>query len=444
MTVLRRLLLATIMATAGAAAAPAIDWFSSDEPASLRLEAPFNELFGHAQQSGYSVRGTVSTTDRGSDVRIDNVKISVRGNTSRRETECTFPKLKLSWSGTTLKIGTHCGESTDDAVTAKFGRLPNQRSPWREAFVYRLLDVLQVPSLAARPARITYVYTDAATGTAGGSEPLTRNALLLEDAEAARQRLGAAKEISETQFTNARDAFAVEDTAALAFAEALIGNFDWCLRFYKTDTYRCDPRHPLWNILAFEWADGRMRPFMYDFDVSGMVAGTHRWFRDIFNEQFVPSRSHAEIEVTAQLQHARTLFDRATLDRTRRRFAARKRDAYALLDSKTLDAEGRVVIKSYMDAFFSAMESDAAFYRPVVVAENTLAYGDPDRSTPLCASRGAIPIGTPVSEPSETRGSMVHVVLLDALWKYAPPVQCPVFRKNAVWIDKAAIGSNFP
>jgi hypothetical protein len=443
---LRRLVPATLVAFAAAlaTAASTTDWFSTYEPASLRIEAPLNELFAHAQQTTYSVRGTLSYAERGSNVHIDDVKVSIRGNTSRRESECTFPKLKLAWPSGSLKIGTHCGESADNSVTAKFGRLPNERSPWREAFVYRLLDVLKVPSLRARPARVTYVYTDAATGTTSGSEPLTRNALLLEDTGVARRRFGASKEIAMPQFTTARDAFSVEDTATLAFAEALVGNFDWCLRFYTGDTYRCDARRPLWNILAFAWPDGHMRPVMYDFDVAGMVAGMHRWFRDIFNEASVPSRSHAEVEVIAQLQRARTLFDRATLDATRRRFADRKRDAYALLETATLDADGRRAIQSYLDPFFAAMESDAAFYRPVVTAENTLAYADADRAMPLCSARGPVPVGTPVGEPVATRGSMVQVVLLDALWTYAPPVQCPVFRKSAVWIDKSAISANFP
>ena len=33
---------------------------------------------------------------------------------------------------TSLKIGTHCGESADDTVTAKYGRLPNENAAHRE------------------------------------------------------------------------------------------------------------------------------------------------------------------------------------------------------------------------------------------------------------------------------------------------------------------------
>ena len=410
--------------------------FSTYEPLVLRLEAPLDDLFAHAQQDNYSVRGALTYQDRGREVHVPAVKVSVRGNSSRNASECTFPKLKLEWPSASLKIGTHCGESTDGSVTAKFGRLSNEHSPRREAFVYQLLDMLQVLSLKARPARITYV--------SSGREPLVRNAMVLEDTSDALRRLGAQKEIAPEQFTSARDAFAPADSATLAFAEAMIGNFDWCLRFFPRDTYRCDARRPLWNVLAFAWPDGRVRPLIYDFDVSGMVAGHHRWFGDIFNEAFLPSASPARLEVISQLQRTRTLFGRADLDRTRRHFTQKKADAYRLLDESDLDSAGRGTIKEYLDTFFEAIGSDDAFYRPVVTAPNAVAYADASRRSAVCPARGPIPAGTPVSDPVQTSGDMIQVRLLDALWHWAPPVKCPDIRKTPVWIDKAAVTRDYP
>lgn len=417
------------------------DFFSGSAPLSLRLEAPLDDLFTHAQQDGYAVRGTLTWRDGNAEHRLDAVRITVRGNTSRNEHECSFPKLKVSWPGGAVKIGTHCGESHDETVTAKYGRLANQRSPLREAFVYQLLDTLGVPTLRARPARMTYVYADAA-----GEQPssITRDAFLLEDENDARKRLGASESVAEDRFTNARDRFAPEDAARVAFAEALVGNFDWCLRFFKGDTYRCNDRHPLWNVLAFSWPDGTTRPLVYDFDVSGAVAGYHRWFGDIFNERMLTSQSHPAIEVTAQLQHVRTLFDRGVLDATRRAFAAKRDAAYRALADSAVDADGKKILTGYMDAFFEAMTSSAAFYRPVVVVPHTRAYADAERTMPVCASVGSLPVGTPVGEPLESRGNMVQVEVLDALWKFAPPVKCPAIHQKAVWIQKSAIGTDFP
>jgi len=432
------------LAIAAAGSRPPLDWFASAEPLSLRLEAPLNELFAHAEQNRYAVGGTLIRSDAGGEHRLDDLKITVRGNTSRRESECPFPKLKIAWSGGSMKIGTHCGESTGRDVTEKFGRLPNQNSPVREAFVYRLLDIVGVPTLRARPAKVTYVYTDADAADAERPSSITRQAFLLEDDAAARERLGATGEITEERFTNARQAFTPEDTARIAFAEALIGNFDWCLRFFNGDTYRCDGRHPLWNLLALTWPDGSARPLMYDFDVSGAVAGYHRWFGNIFNPQFLPSRPRAAIEVVAQLQRARTLFDRPLLDATRRAFASKRDAAYRALADSTVDADGKKSITQYMDAFFEAMTSDEAFYRPVVTAPNTRAYADADRTMPVCASVGALPIGTPVGDVLQTSGEMVQVVVLDALWKYAPPVKCAFIHDKPVWISKSSIGTGYP
>src|SRR5439155_10244321 len=144
---------------------------------SLQIKAPSNELFDHARTDDTnSVTGTLSFTDNGAPVTIDGVTLTLRGHTSRRESECRFPKLKVDipkaskrangmLAGTgAIRIGTHCGEAPDEGVTASFGRLPNEHSALREAFVYRLLDAVGVPALKARPARITYVYADPRTG----------------------------------------------------------------------------------------------------------------------------------------------------------------------------------------------------------------------------------------------------------------------------------------
>jgi hypothetical protein len=428
-------------------AGPAL--FSADTPLAFEIKAPFTDLIAAGRETeDYSVEGTVSYRGDGEQrTASHNVKVALRGHTSRRESECAFPKLKLQFSRTpggpfagtrSVKIGTHCGDSTADTLTPRFGRLPNERSPYREAFVYRLLDLLQVPTLKARPARIAYLYTDAPE-----QAPFVRNAMLLEDDDDARQRLGADQEIEPAAFSNAREAFKVEDTAEIAFVEALIGNFDWCLRMTAEDTYRCDARRILWNVMALR-AAGRTFPLIYDFDVSGMVAGHHLWFGQVYNEAFLPSKSHPEIEVLGQLQRTRALFSREVLDATRKRFIERKADAYALLKQAPLDEPGRQRIQEYIDAFYKNIESDDAFYRPVVTAPNTLPYATAERSAAVCNDRGAIPIATAISEPIATRGSMIQVVLLDTQWHWATPVKCPEIHQGAVWIESSAVSSDFP
>jgi hypothetical protein len=430
--------------------------FSGDQPLRLGLDAPFNDLFDHAKDDTYSVIGTLTVTEEDRKTTVDGVRIVLRGNTSKLESECQFPKLKLDFPRdrdaalgplaglSSLKIGTHCGEETGDRLTQKFGRLANQRSPFREAFVYRLLAALDVPTLQARPAIITYRYTDARTGMSPPQDrPIVRNALLLEGADEGVRRVGGRREIEEGAFTNAQAAFRTSDTVRLAFAQALIGNFDWCLKMAPGDSYRCDARHPLWNILAADVGEGRAIPLMYDFDVAGIVSGRHPWFADVFNTAFVPGSSERDIEVMAQLQRTRVLFGRGDLDAARAAFGGRKGRAYEVLAAAALDEEGRNIARQYLDTFYTQIESDERFYRPVVIAEDAQAYETAD-GVPMCGRLGVVPRGTPASAPLQTDGARVQVMLLDALWHWTSPAKCSPVHRGPVWIDGDAIGRDFP
>jgi len=96
-----------------------------------------------------------------------------------------------------------------------------------------------------------------------------------------------------------------------------------------------------------------------------------------------------------------------------------------------------------LDSFFDAIASDDAFYRPVVVAPGARLYGNENRAA-VCTAAGAIPIGTPVSDPLQRKGSLLQVVVLDALWHWAPPVKCPAVHAGPVWIEATAVGRDFP
>jgi hypothetical protein len=406
-----------------------------DPPAAIRLEAPFDELFSTSQtKADYSVDGTLTEAGK----PATPVKVSVRGHTSRRESECAFPKLKIQRAdGSTLKLGTHCGESAGDTLSTKYGRLPNERSPWREAAVYHVLQALAVPTLQAQAVRVTYVYPDART--------LERNAMIIEDDDDAARRIGGAKPLEADAFTSADQVFAASDAATLAFAEALVGNFDWCVKFTPSDTYRCDAKNKLWNVIAVPMPGGKARPVVHDLDISGMVTGSHAWFKSAFNADFIPSASPREIEVVSQVQRTRTLFPRAELDAARQRFLSRKDAAYRALADVPVDQDGRAIITEYLDAFFRAIDTDEHFYRPVVVVKGTLARAGPGATAAaLCAERGPIPVGTPVSDVRETRGSFIKVVLLDSLWHWATPNHCAPIKTGAVWIPASAISRDFP
>ena len=420
---------------------PAAGLFSSVSVLDATLDAPLNDLFTRARKNpSTSVQGTL--TCNGSSIGVD---VSVRGNTSKGDSECSFPKLKLKFADhprdgsifegiRSVKIGTHCGDRPDEQLT-HFGRLANDKEPFREAFIYRLLAVVQVPALAARPVRLTY--TDAGRQT-------MHNGFFLEDDHESLARLGASRELPPEQFHDAARDFAPADTAALAFGEALVGNFDWCLKLTPGDAYRCDARHPLWNVRAYAKADGHLTPVIGDFDIAGMATGRHAWFPNVFYAGFSASKSSAEIEVASQVQHTRTLFPRALLDATRQRFLGRKASVLQALASADLDPQGKEIAEAYITSFFNAIGTDAAFYAPVVMRQGTTVYSDSAGTHPACGRSSDAPVGTPVSAPLKSDGHMVQVALLDALWRWAPPNRCDAIHSGPVWIDKSAIGTDYP
>src|SRR5262245_38431554 len=76
--------------------------FSAHAPLTLGIKAPFTELITAGRETEeYSVTGTVSYEGAASrDAASDRVKVALRGYTSRRESECAFPKLKLNFNVT--------------------------------------------------------------------------------------------------------------------------------------------------------------------------------------------------------------------------------------------------------------------------------------------------------------------------------------------------------
>jgi hypothetical protein len=424
--------------------------FSDDDVLQFRLEAPLQKLFDAKGDEDFSVTGTVSYAGPGGETTLPGVEIAVRGHTSRRDDECTFPKLKLKFpegealdrspfaGSASVKIGTHCGEAPDGQLTPKFGRLANEYSPLREAFVYRLIEISGVPTLKARPARITYIDT-----SAGAAAPLVRNALILEDDDAARKRLGAAAEIPMQEFGTAADRLSPADTARLAFAEAMIGNFDWCLKFTADDRYRCDAITPLWNVVVLQKKDGPAFALIQDFDLAGMVTGRHPWFDNVYNPAFVASGSAAEVEVLSQVQRTRSLFPRNVLDEARHVFLERKTPLFAVLARTTLDPAGRSQARQYLSAFFDAIATDASFYRRVVARPGVQLYVDADRTSEACRPGDVVPPGTLVNE-LQRRGSMLQVQLLDVLWHWAPPARCPAVRDGRVWIAADSVSADYP
>jgi len=334
---------------------------AANSPVAMRLTAPFNELFVHAyDEGGRTFPGTLTVESAETRPVEQDVEVSVRGNSSKAPNECSFPKLKIRAGERTFKLGTHCGEREDGDLTPVLGRWANEKSPPREALVYSLVAAAGVRTLRARVARVTYVYSDPKPGKIPDQrQPIVRNAMLLEDDEDAISRLGGNRPVEG--FTDAERQFSREDAVDVVLAEGMIGNLDWCLSFTTTDPKRCDAHVPIYNMLAVEGRNGAF-PVLYDFDLSGMVAGRREWFGGTLTAAFNPPRAAIEKEILGQVQRLRSFYSRAELDSARRRFISRAPAIHATLDAATVDPVGRALAATYLDVFFSIVGSDEQFY----------------------------------------------------------------------------------
>src|SRR4029079_10125320 len=92
-----------------------------------------------------------------------------------------------------LKVGPHCAEAADAQLTAKYGRLANEKAAFREGLAYEMLRAAGGPTLKTRVALITDV-------DPANAQLLTRNALLLEDDDDAMRRVAGTTELTLQNF----------------------------------------------------------------------------------------------------------------------------------------------------------------------------------------------------------------------------------------------------
>jgi hypothetical protein len=361
---------------AAAPPSPSPIFQSHDTLTNIVLTAPFSDLFGRTRswvsdhqvpsdddddERMPDVTGTLEyTSPEGAIVRLNKVKIVVRGNTSRDKDECVFPKLTLKFGASPkgtifagqkhIKLGTHCGE-TD--VASKIGRLRNQHAPIRESLIYTVLSRTNTVSLLSRPAIVTYVDTSSRVDRDSfPSSTLTRNAFFLEDADTAADRIRA--KIVQKSGPRPRPAAFVDadhdpiDSSNLVlsiFAEALTENRDWYLKMSSNDVVERWKVYSNWNIHMLKAQGPKLLTMVYDWDLSGWVRGPWPEF-DPF--EFATARLAAAPQVTQPI-----------VDQARADFLAAReqiyRDVEAAFDTPAAsgDVEGLKNVRNHLDRFYA-------------------------------------------------------------------------------------------
>lgn len=333
--------------------------FASYEPLQVELEAPLADLFarksmGLVEFKKGTVEGTFSYWNEQKQKISLPVSVSVKGFTSTEL--CTFPKLELKFTskergGTlfentkTVDMNTHCGVSqgSPGEVFLKASAFNH-----REALLYRMAEVLRIPTFKARPVFVNYRGTKVSE-VDQSKAPF--QALLLEDTGSFVKRLGG-REIKGTDdamkpltlalqpqkasmfaFTNVKQSPQVdpEDAARIGYFQKMIGNSDWYIKMTPEDTRSGDAKINLWNTKIIELPTGKWVLFPQDFNFSAIMIGANNTAVDLKTINSV---------------------DPATQARLKQVFLDKKAELYQLTDTLTNDPEGPALLKRSLDSFY--------------------------------------------------------------------------------------------
>ncbi|MNK01245.1 hypothetical protein D3C87_190400 [compost metagenome] len=338
--------------------------FASYEPLNFELDAPLADLFAqkgkdHFTAKAATVSGVLSYTDEQNKKVRFPVEVKMKGFSSIQM--CSFPKIELKIKsndrrGTyfenikTVDLNTHCAENEPESDPYR-EYTKDMFYAHREVLIYRMAEVLEIPTLRARPIFIKYRNTKIAKVN---QNPEPYRAFFLEDMSDLRKRLQAReiKGVNDSFKKNPKEGSEdiyifkdlqsspqtdVEDAARIALFQAMIGNLDW---FIKTKPehvrFESSDKVNLWNTKILEMTDGRWVLFPQDFNFSGILRGFLYGEMDkvVFN-----------------------VVDEATQERIKKSFVDKKTEIYSLLETLTKDKQGTELMKSTLDQFYIRIES---------------------------------------------------------------------------------------
>lgn len=274
--------------------------------------------------------------------------LRVRGNSSLQE--CPFPKLKFKVAkehrtntpfaeAREVRIGTHCAEGGRGPV----GRLREEAATYREALAYEVMGLLGFVAPRVRRAQIEYQDTSpAGEGNSGGWQ-LSRQAMLLEDAEVLAARLGG-RALNDEEIAGLTNVvFDAQLVTDLRLFHVLLGNWDFEL---STDG------RGLWNTDVLELAGGQWLLVPGDFDLASFVTGTVRVNAP---HDFHPELPDLERETLYQVEQVRGRVGEERFQAGKQRFEARRVAVDSHIADALIDEPGRTNALHQVAVFYDAL-----------------------------------------------------------------------------------------
>lgn len=370
---------------------------------------------------------------------------------------CRWRKLRLRFGEEPKKrlyLTPHCN---DDETRAE-GALPGEEQLYGQALAYRLLAVLDVPSLAARLVHLRWV------DRARPERALARPAILVEDiADVARVLVGDPGGFQgpgrEGPLRSLRS-FDEAEVARFHLFQILINNRDWRAFELEPLGRRVIGHHasPLHNVFALDPATGRPVIIPLDLDASSLaavprtVADSTGGSDEVLLERlatpaFLPAEPPLVRWMVLRLQGFRQSHSGPVADAAIASFVARRPALEATIAEfealmpEPLRAAMRARAAAHLDAFFRAT-SGALWALPFVADAHAPLYAGPAGDTKACP--GGLARGLPLIL-HETQAGRVHVSLAVRLAVDGPQPRplCPGGALEG-WLDASAISAHGP
>ncbi len=228
--------------------------FASDAIISFTLSGPISGI--SRKPDAAPVPGTLKLN--GATPETLPVTLSTRGITRRMTQICSFPPLRVTFTGKPGKDSLFRGQKELKLVTHCQSSDRYQQDVILEFSAYRLYRALTPQSFNARLAKVDYVSED-------GHAITTRYGFFLEDISDLARRNGqsrfkATKKISQTQLDP-------EAAARFGVFEYMISNLDWAMTANAGERECCHNS----RLIGVKEAGTGLITVPYDFDYSGLV-----------------------------------------------------------------------------------------------------------------------------------------------------------------------------
>lgn len=333
-----------LAAMAAAPAAAQTPLFSDNSEVQIVLEGPLNTLIRRSRNNTEPLPAVATVTAPGAEPERFDIQLSPRGFSRRTGGICSFPPLRMRFSGTR---GTYMrGQNALKLVTRCRAGANYEQLTVLEYTAYRLYNEITPLSYRVRPVNVTYRDTE------GRRREETQLNFVIEDIDDVARRNGIVALDTITGEVRYSQLHA-ETAAAYGLFQYMIGNLDWDMAQGHAGEECCHN-----SKLMATTAESRENviPIPYDFDYSGFVNAPYAIPPEGVNVPNVRTRYYRGL-----CRHNDQL--PAAAERIRGR-----RDAiYAVIDGETrLSDSARRTARAYIQDFFAILDDPQRFERQIV------------------------------------------------------------------------------